>query len=742
MTSEPAIDSNKFRRIIRRNIVLPLGMGALTIVVFVALIAYLLSSLNWVEHSERVISTANQLARLAVDRQTSVRGFLLAGDESYLTEYTAGRPQFANQAATLKDLVSDNPPQVARVTRIESLLATWEQAVEPLIQMRRTAGSYQPPPGSGLGKVQFDALRKEFGDFLDTEMRLRQERNETARNVTTTAVVLFVAASLLISALLAVFGRRELMSLSAAYGEALRQHQRHAEFLQHQAWLRTGQTELAEQVAGQPGLGELGRTILDFLSRYVGVAVGALYVRRDDGSLGRAASYGFSREGEQAEQNFHEGEGLVGQAAMGNRVIRLDDVPADYLKVTSGLGGSEPRQLVLQPIASDGVVNGVVELGFMRPVAERDLEFLQLASSSMGAYVSAALYRQRLRDALSETQQLNEELQVQQEELRTANEELEAQSRSLEESRASLENQAAELEQTNEQLAHQAQMLDQKNDALSQAQAELQRHADELQRASRYKSEFLANMSHELRTPLNSSLILAKLLAENRQGNLTEEQTKFAQTIYSSGNDLLTLINDILDISKVEAGKLELSPQDVPLEKLAGSLRTAFEPLAAQRGLAFAVRIEPGTPASIHTDPQRLSQILKNLLSNAIKFTDAGHVALSIGPAPHDGLRFAVSDSGIGIAPDQQDVIFDAFRQADGTASRRHGGTGLGLSISRDLAVLLGGSIGVESSPGRGSTFTLTLPRLFAGPAERTALPAAPAPAAAPAARPAAPPLP
>jgi CheY-like chemotaxis protein len=300
---------------------------------------------------------------------------------------------------------------------------------------------------------------------------------------------------------------------------------------------------------------------------------------------------------------------------------------------------------------------------------------------------------------------------VQQEELRTANEELEEQSRALEESQTALENQQAELEQTNEQLADQAASLDLKNGALTLAQDQLRERALELERASRYKSEFLANMSHELRTPLNSSLILAKLLSDNVTGNLNEEQVRFAQTIYSAGNDLLNLINDILDISKVEAGKLELVPEELPLRRVIEGLARTFEPLARQKALTFSVEVAADVPASIHTDRQRLEQIMKNLLSNGVKFTDAGTVRLGVSATADGWVQFTVQDSGIGIAPEQQERIFDAFHQADGSTARKYGGTGLGLSISRDLTTLLGGTLTVASAPGEGSTFTLSLPR-------------------------------
>jgi signal transduction histidine kinase/CheY-like chemotaxis protein len=333
------------------------------------------------------------------------------------------------------------------------------------------------------------------------------------------------------------------------------------------------------------------------------------------------------------------------------------------------------------------------------------------------------LYRERLQELLHETQTQSEELQAQQEELRVSNEELEEQSRVLKESQARLETQQAELEQTNTHLEEQAEQTRRHSESLAAAQAALTEKAADLERANQYKSEFLANMSHELRTPLNSTLILAKLLADNSENNLTPEQVRYAQTISAAGNDLLALINDILDLAKVEAGKIDIVAEPVRLAALAENLGKTFQPLAREKGLAFHVEIEPGTPERIETDTQRLSQILKNLVSNAVKFTTVGEVSLRVSAAA-EGVAFAVRDTGIGIEPEQQEVIFEAFRQADGSTHRRFGGTGLGLSISRDLARLLGGALRVASSPGQGSMFTLTLPERYPGP------PAAPQPAA------------
>lgn len=394
---------------------------------------------------------------------------------------------------------------------------------------------------------------------------------------------------------------------------------------------------------------------------------------------------------------------LVGQAVHTRKLTSIDDVPPDYWKVTSGLGASAPKSIVIVPIENEGEPNGAIELGAMHTLTERDRQFLQAIAGNVGDFVEAAQYRERLQRVLEETQQLNEELQTQQEELRTANEELEQQTSALSQARVYLANQKAELEQNNDQLADQARVLDERNAALNAAQGELEARAEALQRASRYKSEFLANMSHELRTPLNSALILARLLSENRGGNLTADQIKYADTIYSAGNDLLNLINDILDLSKVEAGKLDLHIEEAPPQRIMDSLARTFEPVAREKKLALELRDRTAGAATLSTDFQRLEQILKNLLSNALKFTDAGAVSLTLERAGADAVRFVVKDTGIGIAEDQLESIFAAFQQADGTATRHYGGTGLGLSISRSLAHLLGGEIDVESVPGRGA---------------------------------------
>jgi CheY-like chemotaxis protein/CHASE3 domain sensor protein len=729
MPNKSSMDDQSFRRILARNITLPLASGVVSAGVFVILLIYLITTMNWVEHSERVIGSANEISKQMVDMETGMRGYLLAGDEAFLQPYVLSKPKVTASIDNLLKLVEDNTSQVDRLRNIQAQHLGWDKYAQEMIALRAANGDVTGPVKTSRGKTQFDEIRRLLDAFIGTETRMRQERNDTARTVTIVVAVVYLLLTLGVGGALAWFGRRELLGLSKVYNGVLLQHTEHAELLQQQAWLRTGQSELAQQGIGQLALPQLSSALLQFLARYMDVVVGALYLRAPDGSFHRVASYGFSAEWDAREQKMHPSETLVAQAALERRLIRLDKVPADYIQVSSGLGTGPAASVLLAPVDTDGVINGVVEIGLLRPITTRDVEFLELVKGNIGNAIEASHSRQRLQEVLAETQQLNEELQVQQEELRTANEELEEQSRVLEESQASLENQKAELEQTNEQLAEQGQALDHKNAALTQAQQDLEDRAAELERASQYKSQFLANMSHELRTPLNSSLILAKLLSENTLGNLNDEQVRFANTIYSAGNDLLNLINDILDISKVEAGKLELVPEQMSLRHVVEGMAMVFEPLAQQKKLAFQVQVADDVPLHMVTDRQRLEQILKNLLSNALKFTSSGQITLSLERVGDDRVGFSVHDTGIGIRPEDQQGIFNAFQQADGTTSRKYGGTGLGLSISRDLAHLLGGAISLASEVGQGSCFTLTMPLAFTEPEAGPRLGSASAPA-------------
>ena len=722
--SDSSIDQQSFRRILNRNVGLPLGFGFLSAFFFSAIVYYLLNINHAAERSVAEVAVAHETFKVLIDLESGMRGFLIAGEEVFLEPYIAGLPVFEQGLADLREQLRDDPEQVRRIDRIEALEKQWKDYAGLAIEQRREGLPIFEYVRSGHGRQLIRQMRDQFNELITVERRKRAASSDRAEIISTALIGGFLLFSLIFSGILVYRARRDLMGLSQTYTDALEKQKAHAAALEKQAWYRTGQTRLSEAIIGEQTLPTLGHGVLTFLSQYLDVAVGALYCIQE-GRLQRVAEFAWDKDQLAGSRTLELGEGLVGQVALEGQPRALDILPPNYLKVSSALGNTEAQSVLIFPIADKGTVNAVLEIGFLRPLREEDTELLGRISESIGSGIEAARYRQRLQRALAETQQLNEELQVQQEELRAANEELEEQSNALRQSQAHMEEQQAELEQTNEQLAEQAQELgrqrdemDLKNDRLREAQLMLEKHADELQRASRYKSEFLANMSHELRTPLNSSLILAKLLADNPSGNLSEDQVKFARSIYSAGNDLLTLINDILDISKVEAGKLDIHPELLNLPRMLEGLKQLFHPLALEKHLHFTVEMADNLPASLFTDRQRVEQILRNLLSNAFKFTEKGSVSLSVRRHDNGQIAFAVRDSGIGIAEDQQEAIFEAFRQADGTTNRRYGGTGLGLSISRELAQLLGGTIEVRSEPGAGSVFTLFVPETYSEPVE------------------------
>ncbi len=504
-------------------------------------------------------------------------------------------------------------------------------------------------------------------------------------------------------------------------------------------WLEESLAELMVALRGTQSSEALAHSALSVLGERLGAPVGALYQSNDSELI---LVGGLAMPPNQPRSLRH-GDGAVAETVRSGRAQRIAPVQASHLVLATSLGTSTPGELLLAPVTVDGNVIGAFEMGRMGkpPISARlELKLIRAAGEPIGVALRAANVRQQLLDLLDETQRQSAELQAQQEELQVANEELEEQSNSLQQSQAILEAQQAELEQTNLRLEERTRELESQRRSLLAVQADLERNAQALAEASRYKSEFLANMSHELRTPLNSALILARLLADNKPGTLTDEQVRYASAIHASNTDLLVLINDILDLSRIEAGHVELAAEPLDLQWVATRLRDTFQPLAAEKGLALRIEGDFDTPGV--GDAKRLKQILKNLLANAIKFTEQGEVVLRLERRPGDKLAFVVSDTGIGIANDQHEVIFEAFRQADGSTSRRFGGSGLGLSISRDLARRMGGTLSVHSTPGQGSTFTLEVPADMSAAAQPSAPRQPmqpPVPSATPAAAPARP---
>jgi CheY-like chemotaxis protein/CHASE3 domain sensor protein len=678
---------------------------ALTAVVAIALVSYLslqatISASRNLTQSVEVLGQLNSVLSTLKDAETGQRGYLLTGDESYLEPYSGAVAALPGEFGTLRGLIANRPQQQKRLEALESLADQKMSELRQTVDLRRAGqtSAALTVVRSDRGKVLMDRIRAVIGDMDVTERQLVGQRSEDWRSAGAISLAVTVGGSGVLLVLIAFAA----IVVSRDYRKE-----------QLESWLRTGQMGVSEQLQGDQALAQLGHKLLGFLATRLDAQVGAVYIA-EAGQFRRFAGYAIPAGADTPA--VRPGDGLLGQAAKENRAIRVHDVPAGYLPIASGVGQGAPGVLLIAPASVDGVVHAVTEFGFFGAVDAAKGELLMRVSESIAVAVRASKDRQRLEELLQETQRQAEELQAGQEELRVNNEELEEQGRALRESQAQLESQQAELEQINTRLEEQTQQLENQRDALAESSGVLTVKSEELRRANEYKSEFLANMSHELRTPLNSTLILSKLLADNKDGNLTEQQVKFARTITSAGNDLLNLINDVLDLSKIEAGKIDLSSEPVSVAQTVEALLKVFQPEAEQKQLRFSANIEPGVPAEIDTDPQRLGQILRNLLSNALKFTEQGEVSLRVFSSEPGSVCFAVRDTGVGIAPHQQAVIFEAFRQADGSIHRKFGGTGLGLSISRDLAALLGGSIIVQSTPGAGSVFTLTLPVVHGAP--------------------------
>jgi CheY-like chemotaxis protein/signal transduction histidine kinase/CHASE3 domain sensor protein len=684
-----------------------------------------------VEAMDRTTRAMRQLSLLNAslkDAETGQRGYLLTGDPAYLQPYQQARDVLHKQLEALKARTSSDTEQHRLLNQIEEISGQKLRELQETIDMRK-AGNLDAAMALvrlDVGKNAMDRLRELVDDLYTRQTReLEQRRQAWVEAATTSAYYSWGGSVLLLGLILA----------SAAL--TVREYRAKA----RQSWVAAGLSGLGQQLQGDRRLEDLGQKAMDYLASYLRAQVGAGYVVDcTDGGLRLFGGYALPRE--RLQQRLLPGEGLAGQAVASRKLLHISDVPDQHLQISSGTGQSAPVQLMLAPAMENGEVFAVIELGFLRAVGEAERSLLERASEMLAVAIRSGLDRSRLETLLEETRRQSEELQAQQEELRVSNEELEQQSRILQESQTQMEHQQSELEQTNAHLEEQTQQLEYQREQLLRAQGALTDKARELELASQYKSEFLANMSHELRTPLNSTLILAKLLADNRPGNLQAEQIKYAQTIHAAGSDLLALINDILDLSKIEAGQVTVSAEPVTIATALQTLMEPLRPIAREKGLELAWTVDPGVPASMNTDPMRLAQVLKNLLSNALKFTAKGSVGLHVSSAPQGMLSFAVRDTGIGIGEEQQQFIFDAFRQADGSTHRKFGGTGLGLSISRDLAGLLGGTLTVSSTPGQGSVFTLTVPVDLepAEPARGGAAASAPA-VARQAAAPAAPPV-
>ncbi len=512
-------------------------------------------------------------------------------------------------------------------------------------------------------------------------------------------------------------GKDVLGSLSGSLNKMAESLEHSFNVLSDKEWLQTGVANLNEMLIGEKRPDVITSQAIQFISEYARAQAGAFYLVKNEDTLGLAAGYALDKE--QVPAHVTIGEGLAGQCAASGKEILLENLADAQWTINHTTGRIQPDTVIAFPVYHERLLKGVMELASLSVFGPVTREFLKAASYNVGMAIHSAHDHQRLQDLLAETQAQSEELQAQHGELENINTELEAQSQKLQASEEELRVQQEELQQANQELEERSRLLEEKNELILERNFEIQGKAEELALSTRYKSEFLANMSHELRTPLNSILLLSRLLSENHGGNLSGEQVEYATVIQSSGNGLLTLIDEILDLSRIESGKMELEYDYVPLDEVIREMRSLFDPLAKDKGITFRIEAADDLPNMIETDRLRLQQILRNLISNALKFTARGEVSLQITKGA-TAISFAVKDTGIGIPRDKQETIFDAFQQADGSTRRKYGGSGLGLSISRELAKLLGGEITLQSEEGKGSAFTLNLPLQKGGAIQQT----------------------
>lgn len=652
--------------------------------------------------------------------EANVRGFAITGSRAFETNFLQASDDIWKDVEALQKLVKDSKMQSARVDSLSDLLETRVHLMTQQYEILKT-GKYSTDTIQRIvlqGKEASSKIDFSFRRIENVEEGLLAEREQLASASSIRAKQYIVIGSSLffmVILLLYYFIRKTYLAQRASE-QAMQMANNKLEQLgledQEKNWILNAAMEVSSAVRGEPTLAQLSERLLGKLAELTESQVSAMYlVTRSGNALERSAIYGVSAP-DAAPSFIPFREGILGQFAADKGNIKRLDVAEGYLQVRTATGSSAPGLVLMKNIRFDGTTAGVIEIGYLKDPGAKVIKLLDMISDNVAVAIMAARARETTNELLEKTQLQAEELESQQEELRVTNEELTRQTALLQVSEEELRVQQEELKQINTELEEKAFMLEEQKNTIEEARDQVQIKADELERSGRFKSEFLANMSHELRTPLNSILILSRILGENKGARLNEEEERYASVIYNSGNDLLTLINDILDLAKVEAGKIELVYENISTESVLTEIKSTFQKVAENKGLALQVEKTVSCPATLFTDHTRLLQILRNLISNAVKFTSApGKVSLRISQEQGQ-LHFEVADTGIGIPLDKQASIFEAFQQADGSTSRKYGGTGLGLSISRELASLFNGSIFLKSVPGEGSVFTLKIPFL------------------------------
>lgn len=723
------------------------GLGAsLIILIFSSILAYysinkLITQNEWVNHTYKVINNLESVISNVKDAETGQRGYLLTGDSSFLSPYIGSFGKIHQHLNTIKALTNNDEEQQQNLDTLNQIISARFQKLENNI---KSFGS-----GNVISIGQLRAGReimlrtRELTDrMIEKERELLNNRTrevEKFRQLAPFIILLSSLLAMLISGVSLFFiskdiknremAQEELNNLNKTLIENNEELEKSKTELNKRNFILSGNEELNNALRGEKDLKVLSNTIVKHFCEFVKAQAGVVYLLGENSSFYAQGGYSFDRTFP-ISSVYKRGEGLVGQAAIEKRVFLIENIPADSMRIETGLTMVKPVNILIIPLNTTEETLAVIELASINAFTEEELEYIENVRDKLAIIIYGAKAENKTSELLNETQSQAEELQAQQEELRQINDELREQQDKLQASEEELRVSQEELQEKNVELEEKASELQEQYDAiriknteLENARSAVQLKMEQVETMNKYKSEFLANMSHELRTPLNSILILAKVLSDNRDGNLSGKQVEFSQIIHDSGNDLLRLINDILDLAKIESGKINLELAEFPLKEL--GIETHFEQLAKEKGIKFSSIFDDSLPEIIYNDKFRVNQILKNLLSNAFKFTKEGGQVIfhlySPGKNVHflnknlenakKIIAFAVEDTGIGIPEDKQKIIFEAFQQGDSSTTRKFGGTGLGLSISRELATLLGGEIHVESEKDKGSKFTLYLPQ-------------------------------
>lgn len=709
-------------------------VSTLVILFFVAILAYVSmedqkEDTHWLRHTGRVVQVNELIVSQVTTAESCQRGYVLTGIESLLDQYRRSSALIIPQIAQLRSMVADNPEQVKNADSLHYYSLLKIADMEAIIAASEAGEEARRPrmiEQFRLAKTHMDAVRKYTSRISAIEERLMREREEITKKSTQRTVAIVLGGCFLVLGLLLILFRyikttfRRQKQIEGHVREANAKLNVIAEENNKKNWMLSGSEHLEGVMRGMQNVGELAQRVIRGLAEYTGAQVGSFYLVQQD-VLSLVGAYAYPKQ----HATYKMGEGLLGQVALSMKGVVINDIKDDQLSIRIGIGKINLRTLVVQPVLFEDELIGIIEIGYSEEITGLKLEFIEQIVDSIGVAMNTAQSRAQLKVLYEQTRHQSERLEVQTEELMSANEELTKKTEQLQVSEEELRVQQEELRQTNEELEEKAELLKERNYAVGLANDAIKVKAQELEQSSKYKSEFLANMSHELRTPLNSILILAKILSEDKHQTLTSDQIRYASVIHNAGTDLLNLINDILDLSKIESGKLDIQWEEVKTEDLRYDLQQLFNQVAVSKNIDYVFEIGQNVPKKFVSDKQRVEQIMKNLLSNAFKFTsERGRVSVEVSHQPEvrnltnetlradelGAIRFDVRDTGIGMTKEQQKIIFEAFQQADGSISRKHGGTGLGLSICRELCSLLGGEIQVESEPNQGSIFSLYLP--------------------------------